>query len=405
MLGRLLDESYAPQVRQRITLLTTARLGTNAAYRFALPFLATIARGFDVSLDRVAVALTLSEIGGFLSPVLGGVVDRLPRRRTMAGGLLGMAAAGYAVAAAPSVGVFSAALLAMAFAKLIFDIAMTGWIAERVPFTQRGRAIGITELAWAGGLLIGVPILGLITWATSFHVAYAVIATVLVATAVLITRLLEGDRARRHDGTADDPPAATAGNAVPTAVRAPRAMIRRLGPLVATNFTLMFAAQTAFVTMGSWLEDDYGFSAAALAAVSFGLGGGELIASSSAVRFTDVWGKQRSIRFGAMLMVPAGLGLAFGHGVLAVGLIALGLFILGFEFGVVSALPLATNLIPGRPSSGLGFTLLAGTLGRAAASVPTARLYEAHGIRLPLLVGTASAALCVGLSSLIREPS
>ena len=115
----------------------------------------------------------------------------------------------------------------------------------------------------------------------------------------------------------------------------------------------MGAAQCAFVTFGSWLEDDFGATAGGLAAVSFGLGLGELIASTGTVRLTDQWGKRRSVALGAAVMVPTGiLMIGPGHGHLAIGLALLGLYILGFEFAVVSGLSLASNLVPGRPSTG-----------------------------------------------------
>ena len=173
---------------------------------------------------------------------------------------------------------------------------------------------------------------------------------------------------------------------------------------MSANLCLMLASQAAFVTFGSWLEDDFGFSAAGLAAVAFGLGAGELIASSSTVRFTDAWGKRRSMIYGAALMVPSGLLLALAHGHLALGLAWLAIYILGFEFAVVSGLPLASNLIPGRPSTGIGIVFVAGTSGRAAMSVPAARLYETHGLIAPLLLGTAFAGLCVVCSRFVYEP-
>jgi len=50
MLNRLLDDSFDKEIRRNITAVTVARLVANAAYRFAPLFLATIARGFEVSL-------------------------------------------------------------------------------------------------------------------------------------------------------------------------------------------------------------------------------------------------------------------------------------------------------------------------------------------------------------------
>src|SRR5215203_619614 len=59
VLGRFLDDSFAPEVRSGVTTLTVARLSANSCYRYSAPFLATIARGLDVSLEQVGVALAI----------------------------------------------------------------------------------------------------------------------------------------------------------------------------------------------------------------------------------------------------------------------------------------------------------------------------------------------------------
>ncbi len=311
--------------------------------------------------------------------------------------MAGIALAAFGMSLSPNVVVFTIALLGIALAKVTVDIAMTGWVAERVPFERRGRVIGITELSWAGGLLIGVPVMGLVTWATSWHVAYVVAAVAVIVLAGMVAKLLE-------PGVLRD--SAPISSVCPDVVEPEPGGLpwRRILPQMSANLCLMLASQTAFVTFGSWLEDDFGFNAAGLAAVSFGLGAGELIASSSSVRFTDAWGKRRSMIYGAALMVPSGLLLALAHGHLSLGLAWLAMYILGFEFAVVSGLPLASNLIPNRPSTGIGIVFVAGTTGRAVISVPAARLYEARGLVAPLLLGTGFAVLCVVFSRYVYEP-
>ena len=422
MLSRLLDDSYSPQVRNRITLLTVCRLSANSAYRFAPPFLATIARGFDVSLGRVALALSISELGGLAAPIMGRFVDRWPRRSTISLGLAGIGAAATLAAASPNVTVFTVALFSLALAKIMFDIAIVGWVSERVSFDKRGRALGVTELAWAGGLLIGVPIMGLATWATSWHAGYALVAVAVITMSILVARLLEGGVhadiavSRQRADLRSNPPAATgiadqadrplAAGCDDDELRRPSSarVAQGIAPLMLANLCLMVAAQSAFVTFGSWLEDEFGFSAGALAAVSFGLGIGELIASSSTVRFTDAWGKRRSVAVGASLMVPSGLLLAALHHHVGIGLVLLAVYVLGFEFAIVSSLPLATSILPGRPSTGIGIVFVAGTLGRAATSVPAARLYERHSLSAPLLVGTVFALACAISIQFVHEP-
>ena len=69
----------------------------------------------------------------------------------------------------------------------------------------------------------------------------------------------------------------------------------------------------------------------------------------------------------------------------------LAIFLMGFEFVIVSLLPLAAHLVPGSTGRGLGLSVGAGTFGRAAFSIPAAALYDAHGFMAPTLLGTAAA--------------
>ena len=115
----------------------------------------------------------------------------------------------------------------------------------------------------------------------------------------------------------------------------------------------MAASQSVFVTFGAWMEDDFGVGTAGLAAVTFGIGALELAASTMSAARTDRWGKERSISRGAAVMVPLGLTLALFDGHLGIGLVALAAYIGVFEFGVVSAIPIGGELVPGAPDLSL----------------------------------------------------
>jgi predicted MFS family arabinose efflux permease len=160
-------------------------------------------------------------------------------------------------------------------------------------------------------------------------------------------------------------------------------------------FGLMGAAQCVFVTFGAWLADDFGFEAAGIAAVGFALGAGELFASVSSARMTDRIGKERSVLLGVTVMIPCAALLAGFHGTLVVGLVALAGFIVGFEYGVVSLIPVATDLFAGSPGKGFGLVIGAGTFGRGVLTVVATGLYDSTGV-----VGACIAAIiCATLSA------
>ena len=172
MLGRWLDNTFSNIVRNNITTLTAARLTTNACYRFTPPFVAIIAKGFNVSLSEIGVALTVSELSGLLSPFIGRLVDNLSRRRAMLAGLIGIGCGTLLAGISPNLIGFTIGVTMISITKNFFDLGMSGWISDHVPYEKRGRVIGLTEISWAFGLLIGVSAMGIATALFSFRAGF-----------------------------------------------------------------------------------------------------------------------------------------------------------------------------------------------------------------------------------------
>jgi len=375
VLRRALDDTYEPVVRANVTLVTVARLSTNGAFRYLVPFLAVVADGLDVSLARIGIALTVGELSGLAGSAVGRFVDHTPRKGALVGGLLGVAGGAVVAGAANGLVMFAVGLVVLALSKFVFDLALLSWVADHVPVDKRGRVIGITETSWAAGLFIGVALLGTVTALWSWRWAYGAAALVVVAIAGVVARQLPRDSVHHRER--------------------PRAAHRRLPRrqvvwIVGMGF-MMLSSQLLFVVMGPWLEDRHGFSAAGISAVAFGLGVIELVSSIGAVRLTDLWGGARSVIRGGLLIMPATLAFAAGQGSLVIGLLAIGLMVLGFEYAIVSAASVATTLVPGSPAAGIGWMLTAGTLGRAVGSMFGTWVYEHHGAAWPALVATGAA--------------
>lgn len=370
---RIIDASYAPIVRESIAPLTTSRLTANAAYRFAPPFIAIIAAGtagFDVSVVDVGIAISVSELTGFLAPALGWFVDRVSRRVAMALGLLGCITGTFVVAASPNVAVFAVGLTMINLLKSLYDLGMAAWIADHVEYEKRGRIVGITETSWALGLLLGVSAMGIVTALSSWRWGYVTGAIAVAVTGIWL------DSRLRHDTVATVRRGRTRGDAPVHDSK----MRGRSWFVPLSMFGLMGASQCMFVTFGAWLADDFGVGAFGLAAIGFVLGAVELASSLTSARKTDAWGKERSVLMGSVLMVPTALALALTSDFMYPGLLAIALLILGFEFAVVSMLPLATHLVPSAPGKGFGIVIGAGTFGRGVMSLVATAAYEYSGI-------------------------
>ncbi|MFZ8966119.1 MAG: MFS transporter [Ilumatobacteraceae bacterium] len=379
---RLLDSSYDTAVRDNLVPLTVTRIAANTCYRFAPPFIAIIAgqaQGFDVSITRVGLVISISELAGFLAPLLGTFVDRVSRRTSLAVGLLGSFVGTMMMAGAPNLVVLCVGLTLLNLLKSCFDLGMAAWISDRVPYERRGRVVGFTETSWALSLLLGVSLLGVVTAATSWRIAALVGGMSIAVCAVWLDRRIR------------------AAGEVPVSNEHASRAVGRMGardwlvPL--SMFGLMGGSQCLFVTFGAWLTDDFDFGANGIAAVGFALGAGELLSSVSSARLTDRIGKERSVALGAGLMVPSALVLASFDSILPLGLIALAVFIIGFEYGVVSMLPIATNLVASAPGKGFGLVIGAGTFGRGVLTFLATALYEWSGISGAALASIACAML------------
>ena len=394
-LARALDDTYTPAIKENITLLTTTKLLTTGAYRFVIPFLAVLAHGLHIRIAQLGIALTVSELTGLLGPVVGRHVDRGSHRTLMVVSTVGMAGGALTCALARGIVAFGAGIFVIAVFKLLFDIAVTGWIAEHVPAEGRGRVLGIIEMSWAGGLFIGVALLGAVTAIWSWRWAYAFASLALVGAAVLtLVRLPEG-RVRA------DAPAAH------ERVRRARPSRQAWSFLLPMMF-LLLSIEMIVVVLGPWLQDEHGFTSGGITGIAFGLGVFELVSSIAATRLTDRLGGWRSVMRGGALMFPAAIIFVVGHHVLALGLVALALATLGFEFAIISSMSVATSLVPGAPAAGLGLMISINTIGRSAGTALSTWMYDHHGptVAVSPVIGTtivATVALAVGLSSRDRR--
>ena len=376
MFARTIDDEYAQIVRHNLDRLVWGRLVSNACYRFAPPFIAVIARGLDVSVSQMGVALMIGEFAGLLSPVLGRIVDRSNRLVVMMAGIFGITAAVIGAATSVSIVQFAISMCILSGSKVLFDTALIVWVNDHVPYERRGRIVGVIETSWALSLFIGVAIMGIATALISWRAGFIVGALGMLVTGSLIAMSLP-----RHEAHA------------PVTTHAKGKVPARGYFVFACAFLLMGASQCLGITFGPWFEDEFNFSSFAIIAVVIVLGVFELVSSVGSARVTDTWGKERSVRRGALLMVGATLVMASATTTSFVAVPMLILFILGFEFALVSMLPLAANIVPTAGGIGLGLTVGAGTCGRAVFSTIATSLYDSVGPVGPALTAGGLSAI------------
>lgn len=383
MFARFIDDSYAPVVRGNVNRLVWGRLISNSCYRFAPPFIAVIARGLDVSVAELGIAFTIGEFAGLLSPVIGRYVDRANRVVAMTLGMALIVLSVVLAAVSTSVAMFAVSMFILSGSKVLFDTSLIVWVNDHVAYERRGRIVGVIETSWALSLFIGVAIMGLATSIVSWRAGFIVGAAALTISGIVIVSGLP-----RHEAHA--PSHHTTRAQIPA----------RAWLIFSCSFLLMGATQCVGITFGPWFEDEFGFSSAGIIAIVIVMGVFELVSSVSSSRVTDVWGKEISVRRGVMLMVVAGVAMCVGHQLSVIAIPTLIIFIAGFEFALVSMLPLAANLVPTASGIGLGLTVGAGTCGRAVFSSIATSMYDSIGPVGPTLTATILAAATVACISL-----
>jgi predicted MFS family arabinose efflux permease len=383
---------------RQLAILLMGRLVFHTAFRVVYPLLPLLALGLGVSLRTASLLVTVQVSASLLSPLGGLITDRYGEHAPLLAGLGLFTLGAVGCALARSFGPFLAGYGLIGLGTALYMPAVQTYASNRSDYSQRGRVLGILELAWALSALIGVVTLSRLVeagggWAPAFWTLAALGATV---TAVTSRLPIEGGRqAEREAGRQPDQ------KRDGFAVALGQAGV--LPALVVVVLQLM-AAELVFVVYGAWLERDFGASTQQLGLV-FGLVGlFELAGSTGATLLIDRLGKRRSVLVGFAGMGVAVLLLPLTTGSWALFLTLFVLFALCFEFAIVAVFPLMSGLGGRARGTVMALCMMATGTGRIVGSVVGPRLFEATGfVGNGLLAGTA-ALVGVALGAwLIRE--
>ncbi len=377
----------ARSVRSSLGFLTAERLVMNTAYRFVYPFLPVIARGLGVPLEQAGYLVSVRHIAGLATPGIARVVGRgeLRRRLIVTGALLFIVGSAVTVLTSTYVGALIGFAL-LGFAKPVYDVSSQAYIADRVPYERRARYLAVFEFTWAGALLVGAPAAGWLIskgdWATPFW-AFGVLT---VAALLLVPRFIDADHhhamAQRASG------------------RFGRSGLAFLA--VAGLFSL--ASEMIIVVFGAWLEDSFGLSLAALGGAAILIGAAELAGEGATFGFTDRIGKRRAVLIGLMISAVGFALLVPARNEIVVGLAILAIALFGFEFTIVSSIPLASELQPSSRARYLAWMVVAMSLARGVGAATGPTLFQTFGLPGPALVAVAADLLAmVLLLAWVRE--
>ena len=366
--------------------LVALKLVLNTAIRLVYPFLPSIARGLDISTAQAGVLVSTRWVAGMASPVAIGVAGHRATSRALMQVGLAVFAVGSLITA--WLGVFAGAVagfVLIGFAKPLFDVGAQSHVAERVPWHQRSRHIGVLEVAWAGGLLAGAPFAGWLidrgSWNTPFLVLGLAAAAGMVAVAML-------DRPATE---------ATVEIGEKPKVQGPARVFLVVGGLVG------FALEVLLVNLGVWLESDFGLALLALGGVGTVIGIAELVGEGGVVAITDRVDKRKALAGALFLAAFIFLGLIWAAQWLIAGVAVLAVGITMIEFTIVSGMSVATEIHPGNRTGYLAWFAVATGIGRIAGDIVGPATFERAGMAGPAI--TAAVTSTLAAFALLRLPT
>jgi len=356
-----------------LSFLVAARLVVNTGVRFTYPFLPAIARGIGVPLTQAGLLVSARWMTGLATPAAIRLLGKGERRHRLIAAGLAMFATGAVITAAT--GVFAGAMVGFILLGIgtpVFNVAAQAYLSDRTPYAVRARYLSVLELTWAGSLLIGAPTAGWLIARFGWTAPFWLIAVFAGGALVAMRWVIEPDTGAAH-------------------ATAPKLGLDRSAVALLVIVGLYSgASEIMFVVFGAWLEDGFGLSLLALGAAGVVLGLSELVGEGSTLVWTDRIGKRRSVAIGLGISAVAYVLLSLTNASFFAGMASMAVALAGFEFTIVSTVPLASEVRPMARTRFLAMVTVGMGLGRAAGALVGPFLYEHFGLTANTLVSAAA---------------
>lgn len=356
------------------------------------PFLPAFARGLGVPLSTLAFLVSLRSAFGLLSPLFGPLSERYGRRPILALSML-LCAVGCAILLLrPTLWAFGVMLIVVATAKVIYDPAMQAYLGDTVPYQERGRALAITELSWAGAFFLGVPFLSWTIENHSWQTPFLLLALFSIASAGILWRAL---------------PASDGRHGAATNLRRAWRVIRKHRVIWAAAiyiFLVMVANELLLIVYGDWMESTFSLTLTALGLATAVIGAAEVSGELSTAAFIDRIGKRPFVIFTGSATAIMYAAMPFVSTSLAAALVTLFLLFLFFEMTVVGGVPLMTEIVPRARGVVMSVILATAGLGRSLGALLGPSIWINGGIKILLFTAAALMLIAVLLLALaVRE--
>ena len=383
-------EPLAKITTGQIISATLVKLLLNTGRRFVYPFAPALSRSLDVPLTAVTSIIATSQAVSLLGLFSGPIADKTGYRFMMQCGLAMLALGMLLCGLVPSYWPVFGGLVLASFGKIVFDPALQALIGLTVPYSRRGRVIGLLEMSWAGSTLVGIPALALIIDHAGLRASFLVFAFLGAIGWLGTGRIFAAEREKSPAGHKKT----GIGKSLVLLMRN-----RSATAMLAYAFWISIANDCLFVVYGAWFEQAFLASVVTIGFSTIAIGGAEFLGESLTTLFSDRIGLKRSVLLGLALAVCSYLLLPFVGRSLLLAMAGMFCVFLTFEFTMVTSFSLCTELLPGSRATMMAGFYAAGGIGRMLGVVIGGLLWEAGGISY---VCRVSAVLtCLGLVSVI----
>ena len=367
--------------RRIVAVAMSTRAVHDVAARMVYPFLPEIAAGLGVSIAQAGLLVALRNGVGIVAPAFGATSDRVGHRRSAMLGLLVLGCGLLISGAANGFGPAAIGFILTGVGSAIFIPTLLAYVSDRVPYARRGRVTGAIEMTWGLAGMIGVPLMGVIITAIGWRAPFILLGIAALAGAGLILLLEES---KEQHVLREALKLAT--------LRQNRSAVA----FIVTWFLVFFAFENIQVGYAAWLEQQFGLSTAARGMVQILFGVFEIAASLGSALFLDRVGKKRGVT-GGLIVVLLGYALlaTLGSSALSIGLLAISVAFLGFEFSVVSGVPIMGEQVPAARGTMIALALTSGSLGRMVADWTGSMLVSGAGFPAAAMISAVAASITV----------
>jgi predicted MFS family arabinose efflux permease len=185
--------------RRLVWIMATACGLSVANTVYAQPLLASMGRGFAVSVDHVGFVVTLSQLGYAIGLILVAPLgDKYNQRSLMVTLLCVLAVALVAMAAAPTVALLVIASCAVGLTSILAELIIP-FAAGLVPSKERGRIVGIMVSGVLIGTLLANVVSGFVGEYLGWRAMYWIAAALMIVLGVVLRFMLPNDNSVKSD--------------------------------------------------------------------------------------------------------------------------------------------------------------------------------------------------------------